>query len=132
MGQQSSEWNDNTTKHGQSGSHDHAERGLHAHDTGTPSSATRDTGRVRHLTSSLAMGHELHTAPRGWRNTLVWQRHHWRRAHLSSRALVSRQVQSSVVDVLQPLTTALSAASTGVQHAVRLHCTLQQDVDVRL
>ena len=33
-----------------------------------------------------------------------------------------RQVQSSVVVVLQPFTTSFSASSTGVQQAVKLHC----------
>jgi len=53
-----------------------------------------------------------------------------KRAHLSSWLLVSRQVQSRVVLVLQPFTTALRASSTGVQHAVRLHCIVKGIVSV--
>ena len=42
--------------------------------------------------------------------------------HLSFLTVVSRHVQSIVVVVLQPGKASFSASSTGVQQAVRLHC----------
>jgi hypothetical protein len=52
------------------------------------------------------------------------------RAHLSFSTLVSRQVQSIVVVVLQPFRASLSASSTGVQQAVKLHCSAGQALGI--